>query len=151
MASNLADLLCSTTSSKVANRGPTTQPASLMSLFSQLVSFALMPLKFQFSNIQDIKENKEERSRQQGTQLDSSHSPKPCRLGVRRLIGHSKLPVGVKVSGDGCLCLCVSPVTHRHKQPTCTWRLQLHLKMLRQTKVLSQQYHGINLWKKERI
>ena len=33
--------------------------------------------------------------------LDSSHSPKTCKLGVSWLIGHSKLPVGV----DGCLSL----------------------------------------------
>ena len=35
----------------------------------------------------------------------SSHSPKTCRL-----IGDSKLPVGVNVSVNGCLSLCVSPV-----------------------------------------
>ncbi len=34
----------------------------------------------------------------------SSHSPKTCRL-----IGDSKLPVGVNVSVSGCLSLCVSP------------------------------------------
>jgi len=35
----------------------------------------------------------------------SSHSPKTCRL-----IGDSKLSVGVNVSVNGCLSLCVSPV-----------------------------------------
>jgi len=35
----------------------------------------------------------------------SSHSPKTCRL-----IGDSKLSVGVNVSVTGCLSLCVSPV-----------------------------------------
>jgi len=38
----------------------------------------------------------------------SSHSPKTCRLGTR-LIGNSKLSVGVNVSVNGCLSLCVSP------------------------------------------
>ena len=38
----------------------------------------------------------------------SSHSPKTCRLGTR-LIGDSKLSVGVNVSVNGCLSLCVSP------------------------------------------
>ena len=38
----------------------------------------------------------------------SSHSPKTCSLG---LIGDSKLPVGVSESVNGCLSLCVSPVT----------------------------------------
>ena len=33
----------------------------------------------------------------------SSHYPKTCRLGLGRLIGYSKLPVGVSVD-----CLCVS-------------------------------------------
>ena len=32
--------------------------------------------------------------------LDSSHSPKNYKLGVK-LIGHFKLPVGVNVSADG--------------------------------------------------
>ena len=40
--------------------------------------------------------------------LASSHSPKTCKLGVR-LIGHSQLAVGVKVSVDACLSLYVSP------------------------------------------
>ena len=35
----------------------------------------------------------------------SSHSPKTCRLGAR-LIGESKLSVGVSVSVNGCLSLC---------------------------------------------
>ncbi|XP_078026211.1 uncharacterized protein LOC117258684 isoform X1 [Epinephelus lanceolatus] len=39
----------------------------------------------------------------------SSHSPKTCRLGTR-LIDNSKLSVGVNVSVNGCLSLCVSPV-----------------------------------------
>ena len=34
--------------------------------------------------------------------LDSFHSPKTCKLGVR-LIGHSKLPTDVNVSVNGCL------------------------------------------------
>ena len=38
----------------------------------------------------------------------SSHSPKTCRLGTR-LIDNSKLSVGVNVSVNGCLSLCVSP------------------------------------------
>ena len=39
----------------------------------------------------------------------SSHHPKTtCRMGVR-LIDDSQLPVGVKVSVDGCLSLYVSP------------------------------------------
>ena len=42
MASSLVSILCSTTSYKVANRGPTTEPAFLIILFSLLVSFALM-------------------------------------------------------------------------------------------------------------
>ena len=57
----------------------------------------------------------------------SSHSPKTCKLGVR-LIDHSKLPVGVNVSLDVCLSLCVSPAIN--------WRLvhgglRLCLTMLR--------------------
>ena len=36
------------------------------------------------------------------------HSPKTCQLGVSRLMGHSKLTVGVNMSVDGCLCLYVS-------------------------------------------
>ena len=38
----------------------------------------------------------------------SSHIPKICKSGVR-LIGRSKLPVGVNVSVDCCLSLYVSP------------------------------------------
>merc|ERR1712035_255904 len=38
----------------------------------------------------------------------SSHSPKTCNLGTR-LIDYSKLSVGVNVSANGCLSLCVSP------------------------------------------
>ena len=41
--------------------------------------------------------------------LASSHSPKRSKLGGR-LIGHTKLPVGVNVSVDACLSLRVSPV-----------------------------------------
>ena len=40
--------------------------------------------------------------------LASSHRPKTCKLGFI-LIGHSKLPVGVNVSVDGCLSQYVSP------------------------------------------
>ncbi len=36
----------------------------------------------------------------------SSHNPKTCRL-----IGDSKLPVGVNVSVSGCLSLYIGPVT----------------------------------------
>ena len=39
----------------------------------------------------------------------SSHSPKICILGTR-LIGNSELFIGVNVSMNGCLSLCVSPV-----------------------------------------
>ena len=39
----------------------------------------------------------------------SSHILKTCKVGVSRLIVHSKLPVGVNVSMDGCLCLYVIP------------------------------------------
>ena len=35
-------------------------------------------------------------------------SPKTCKLGVR-LVGDSKLPMGVNVCVDGCLSICVSP------------------------------------------
>merc|ERR1711980_625 len=38
----------------------------------------------------------------------SSHSPKTCNLGTR-LIDYSKLSIGVNVSVNGCLSLCVSP------------------------------------------
>ena len=39
MASSLVGILCSTTSSKVANREPTTEASFLISLFGLLVSF----------------------------------------------------------------------------------------------------------------
>ena len=39
----------------------------------------------------------------------SSHSPKIYKLGVR-LTGHSKLPVGLNGSVNGCSSLYVSPV-----------------------------------------
>ena len=39
----------------------------------------------------------------------SSHSPKTCKMGTR-LIGYSKLTIGVTVSVNGCLSLCVGPV-----------------------------------------
>ena len=38
-----------------------------------------------------------------------SPGPKTYKLGIR-LTGHSKFPVGVNVSGDGCLSLYVGPV-----------------------------------------
>ncbi len=40
----------------------------------------------------------------------SCHSPKPRRL----IVGDSKLPTGVNVSVNGCLCLYVSPVMNWH-------------------------------------
>ena len=57
----------------------------------------------------------------------SSHSPKTCRL-----IGDSKLSVGVNVSVNGCLSLCVSPEMNwrlvqgvPHPSPNVSWdRLQ---------------------------
>ena len=44
MASSLVIILCSTTSFKVANPEPTTDPAFLISLFSMMASYALMPV-----------------------------------------------------------------------------------------------------------
>ena len=45
--------------------------------------------------------------------LASSYSPKTCKPGVSRLIGHSELLVGVNVSVDGCFSLYVSPSMNR--------------------------------------
>ena len=54
-------------------------------------------------------------------EFSSSHSPKTCKLGVR-LIGHSKLSVGVNVSVDGCLSL--------YDSPAMNWWLVFRLVML---------------------
>ncbi len=64
----------------------------------------------------------------------SSHSPKTCRL-----IGDSKLPIGVNVSVSGCLSLYVGPVTDWRpvqgvpcRSPSASWdRLQHPLTLWR--------------------
>ena len=56
--------------------------------------------------------------------LASFHSLKTCKLGVR-LIGLSKLSLGVNVSMDGCLSLYVSPEMNCwlvQGDPACAWR-----------------------------